>query len=62
MVAVQKWGSMAAVKSVPGSVCWSGGGGAGLRGTRMRQEPWISRRDESEEVKHEDRHRDGVHI
>lgn len=33
MVVVQSGGGVAAVESVPGSVCWSGEGWAGLGGS-----------------------------
>lgn len=52
VVVVQLGDSMAAAESVPVSVCWSGGGGAWLGGSRLGQEPWISRQDESEELRH----------
>lgn len=48
VMVVQLGGRMAAAESVPGSVCWSGGGGAGQGGSRLGQEPWISGGDESD--------------
>lgn len=52
VVVVQVGGGVAAAKSVPGSVCGSGGRGERLGGSGLGKETWISRRDKSEELRH----------
>ncbi len=47
VVAVHLRGKIASVKSVPGSLFWSGGGEAGLGLLRLGQEPWISKQEKS---------------